>query len=119
MPTSTVKNLGTTVGRRNRGSNRTIENPIRFFYPTSDDWSPNFPRNCVEVAVYAYYTSIDPNKGMIRIVVRGADDTLMEKDMFLPESEYDNKLKEVQFWCNGLPNPLTKEWLRTQGFNFG
>ena len=26
----------------------------RFMYPTSDDWSPNFPRNCVECKMYEY-----------------------------------------------------------------
>lgn len=106
-----------TVGRR-AIMPLDIKNPIRFFYPTSDDWAPNFPRNCVEITVHVYYTSIDPAKGMIRIVVRGADDTLMEKDYFLPESEYDSKLEEIKSWLHKLPNPLTQKWLETQGFSF-
>lgn len=101
-----------------KNNKRRIEHPISFFYPTSDDWSPNFPRNCVEITVHVYYTSIDPKKGMIRIVVRGADDTSMEKDIFLPESEYDSKVEELKGWFHKLPNPLTQKWLEIQGFSF-
>lgn len=110
------------MAKRNKIQTR-IENPIRFFYPTSDGWHPNFPRNTVEISVYVYYNPDNiaksiPN-GMIRIVVRGADDTAMDKDIRLHISEYEAKLKELRFWLeNSLPNPLTKAWLKTHGFQF-
>lgn len=104
--------------KKNKFSPRGIENPIRFFYPTSDDWYPNFPRNTVEVAVHVYYNVLDYNKGMIRVVVRGADDTLMVKDTNLPVAEYENKLAEIRKWIQRLPNPLTKAWLLSDGFQY-
>ena len=96
-----------------------IDNPIRFFYPTSDDWSPNFPRNTVEIKVYVYHTYIDPNKGLIRIVVRGADDTLMIKDEALSANQYDARVNELKIYLeNKLPNPLTKQWLLNNGWQY-
>lgn len=93
--------------------------PIVFFYPTSDDWHPNFPRDTVEIKVYAYHTSIDPAKGMIRICVSGADDTGMNRDEVLPVSDYEARLKELKRWLdNDLPNPLTKKWLLSNGFQY-
>lgn len=104
--------------------NRTrIECPIRFLYPTSDDWHPNFPRNTVEVRVYLYYNILWVHKretnGMIRICIGGADDSTMERDEYLNESDYEGRLAEIRKWCEHmLPNPLTQAWLRTQGFQF-
>ncbi len=96
---------------------RRIENPISFFYPTSDDWSPNFARNTVQFRVYLYYNCIDDQKGMIRIVVSGADDTGMEKDESLPVADYDKRLAEIRSWLeNMIPNPVSKNWLLQQGF---
>ncbi len=101
-------------------SQRRIETPIRFFYPTSDNWCPNFIRNTVEVSVHVYYnpllTGTIPH-GLIRICVTGADDTGMERDERLPIEQYETRLKEIATWCEyRLPNPLTMEWLRGQGF---
>jgi hypothetical protein len=113
----------------------TIEHPISFYYPTSDDWSPSFGQlpsyRCpdkigflcnVHISVYLYY---NPDKvgtmpdGLIRIVVSGADDTMMGKETRCPISEYEAKLKEIRHWCDHLlPNPLTMDWLKTQGFRF-
>ncbi len=97
---------------------RKIDIAIQFYYPTSDDWYPNFPRNTVLVTVYKYYTSLDKNKGMIRVVVAGADDTLMVKDYTLSEAEYENKMVEIKKWIQKLPNPLTKNFLLQDGFNY-
>lgn len=95
-----------------------IDCPIRFFHPTSDNWHPNFPENTIEIEVYLYYTSIDKNKGMIRISVRGADDTSMERDEILPEAMYQQRLTEIQQWCKDLPKPFTMAWLKENGFEF-
>lgn len=95
-----------------------FEHPIEMFYPTSDDWSPNFPRNTVEIRVIVYHTYLDPKKGMIRIVVRGADDTGMERDMHCPASEYDARVAEIRAWIRTIPNPVTKQWLLGQGFQY-
>lgn len=97
---------------------RKIDCPIKFFYPTSDDWHPNFPGNTVRISVYVYYTSTDPKHGMIRISVNGADDTLMEKDMHLPEAEYESELDKIREWIKIIPNPVSMKWLESQGFSF-
>lgn len=99
-----------------------IETPIQFFYPVEEDWYPNFPRNTVRISVYLYFNVKWVQKkrntnGMIRIVVSGADDTAMAKDEYLNVSQYSNRLPEIQYWCDhSLPNPLTKKWLRENGF---
>ncbi len=99
---------------------RRIETPIYFSYPTSDDWHPNFPRDTVEFRVHLYYNCYPEGTkpdGMIRISVSGADDTGMERDERLPMSEYDKRLAEIRSWLeHKLPNPITKDWLRSQGF---
>lgn len=88
---------------------RYIQAHFRRRYPTADDWHPNFPRNTVEIVAYSYHNTILGAEGMIRLVVRGADDTLMERDERLsPERWLDHK----------LPNPLTQNWLKAQGFSF-
>lgn len=111
------------MGKRKRGREaRRIEHPIEFFYPTSDDWSTNFPRDTVEFRVHVYYNCYPEGTkpdGMIRVCVRGADDTGMERDERLNMSEYEERLKEIRRWCeNDIPNPVTMDWLRSQGFIF-
>lgn len=110
---------------KNKKNRSRIECPIRFLYPTSDDWRPNFPRNTVEVRVYLYYNiqwvSRRDTNGMIRISIGGDNiNATMEKDEYLNESDYEARLEEIRKWCEYmLPNPLTQAWLRTQGFQFG
>lgn len=104
------------MSRKNKNRLR-VEIPIRGFYPTSDDWSPNFPRSTVEYCVHVWYNG---KKGMIRIVFRGADDTGMEKDFYIPESEYADKLKEIKYWIDyQLPNPITKSGYLTRDSYIG
>lgn len=100
---------------KNNKQQTRIETPIRFFYPTADNWHPNFPRDTVEFRVHVYYND-NKSSGMIRICVSGADDTGMEKDIRLPPSDYPSKLEEIRHWCQyEIPNPVTKEWLLTKG----
>ena len=92
-----------------------ISNPLTFKYPTSNDWSPNFPDDMVEVKLYVYH---NPD-GMLRMVVRGADDTLMEKDVHVPAEQVDDKVGELAYWLlHSLPKELTFKWLKEQGFEF-
>ncbi len=108
------------MGKRSKTS-PWFEKILSFFYPTSDDWYPNFPRNCVEVRLSV---SHNPDKvgsipnGRILIVVSGADDTSLEKDWFIEEAtERLSKVEELKIWLKfRLPNPLTKAWLKEQGF---
>jgi hypothetical protein len=96
--------------------NRRIITPHRdFFYPTSDDWYPNYPRDTVRVRVHDQ-TTPGAETVFIRISVWGADDVGMERDHYVPVSEKEGKLREVVKLADNLPNPLTKSWLRDQGF---
>jgi hypothetical protein len=87
----------------------------RFMYPTSDDWSPNFPRNCVECKMYEY---IDANGEtcMFRLHVGGADDTSMEYDVKVTKDDASMVREALVTFFNDLPNPITKEGLREHGF---
>ena len=98
-----------------------VENPIQFMYPTSDNWHPNFPRNCVEVSVYLYFNPDNIAHSfrdkVIRISIGGADDTGMEIDYEPSPAEYEATLEWVRhFVLYELPNPLTKKWLLEHGF---
>lgn len=98
---------------------RYIQAHFRRRYPTADDWHPNFPRNTVEIVAYSYHNTILGADGMIRVVVRGADDTLMERDERLSPERYAARLEEIRLWLDHkLPNPLTQNWLKSQGFSF-
>lgn len=68
---------------------------------------------------------IDPDKleprlphGLIKIIISGADDTYLEQEWLVSdETERNNKIAELKrFLENDLPNPLTKDWLRKQGY---
>jgi hypothetical protein len=86
-----------------------------FFHPTADDWYPNFPRDTVRVRLTRF-----PG-GMLRMTVAGADDTYMEKEVtHIPAADLDARCVECKRWLeNDLPNPLTRAWLRRQGFTNG
>ena len=80
-------------------------------WPTSDDWHPNFPRDTVRITVYAYAT------GVLRAVVADADDTSMECDTpGVPEGLHARAAAYVRWLERALPNPLTRDWLMSQGF---
>jgi hypothetical protein len=112
------------MGRRGRAeeSKRRVLNPIHFMWPTSDDWHPNFQRNTVSFNVFVYHgwdNTNDPHhkRGMIKINISGADDTCMAMYLReLPESEYDATVERINLWIRTIPNPVTQDWLRTQGF---
>lgn len=94
---------------------------MSFRYPTSDDWHPNFERNCVNISVVAYYNPTKAaglSSGLIKIVVRGADDTVMAKHISVPILSYDYELTKINLWFGKFPNPLTQKWLLEQGFSF-
>ncbi len=109
------------MGKRDNSGSKS-ERILSFFYPTSDDWAPNFPRDCVEVSLSVY---TNPNQawgikehGRIRIVVGGADDRSMERDCIIEdEAERLAKVAELKYWLeHKLPNPITQDWLAKQGF---
>jgi hypothetical protein len=72
------------------------------YLPTTDDWYPNFERNTVECSL------LKLRDGMFRVCIWGADDTGMERDF---ESQMDAKAM-----FKALPNPVTRDWLKAQGF---
>lgn len=76
----------------------------QFYWPTIDEWYPNFPRNTVRVSVYRAESSKEPH----RICVWGADDFGMELDT--------RDVTLIRRIVRELPNPLTIEWLKGRGF---
>jgi len=97
-------------------SKRLIGHLKPFRYPTSDDWSPNFPRDCVEFRTHLYFNEAG-ELSMVRICVSGEDDTGMEKDMPCLDNSTD-MLRSALNWFSTVPNPVSKEWLISQGFHY-
>jgi len=96
------------------GKPKCVITPHRdFFYPTIDDWYPNFPRDTVQIRVHDQTTG---DNVFIRISVWGYDDCGMEKDFYVSLAEKDATLKQVIKLADNLPNPITKAWLKSQGF---
>lgn len=78
---------------------------------TSDDWHPNFLRNTVRITAYAYAT------GMLRVHIAGADDTRMERDTEGTMESLPERAQALVYWLeHRLRNPITQEWLISQGF---
>ena len=75
---------------------------------TSDDFCPNFPDN--EVCVHIVYSNIDEER--VQLTVFGQDNTAMMIEGSV--GDYD-RLKNIY---NRLPEPITKEWLLDNGFQY-
>lgn len=93
-------------------------------YPTTDDWYPTFRNGTVEIHVSLNPGKIykDKNKKQVlpRVIVSfwGGDDFYLVKSIScqtIQEAEkiYLEKLKWIEF---ELPNPVTQQWLMSQGF---
>lgn len=83
-----------------------ITKHLDFYWPTTDDWYPCWPRQTVRVQV----SEID---AMVRVSFWGADDFGLERDVPNPTPE----MVEQQInWAKLLPNPVTQQWLRDHGF---
>jgi hypothetical protein len=103
------------------------DNPFyyaQFYLPTLDNWAPNFERDTVRVAVLALFTreaSADTSRlgkptlrfpTRIRVVVGGADDTMIEWDSeMIEERDFDIRKQEIVKFVRNFPNPITREWL--------
>lgn len=87
---------------------------LDFYLPTTDDWYPNYVRNTVRVRV----TRLPRHNQTIRVSVWGADDDGMERDETLPEDRKlcEKRVKEITAFAKSMPNPLTKSWLKANGF---
>ena len=86
-----------------------------FHYPTSDDWYPNFPRNCVRVSVMEWKGKKE-DFITFRVAVWGEDDFGMEYDLFIIPSEKEMVLNRILKEVDNFPNPLTKLYLKERGF---
>jgi len=75
-----------------------------------------WPTMCVRVHDQ---TNEGSAKVFIRISVWGADDSGMEKDFNVPLAAKEETLRQVLRLADNLPNPLTREWLLAQGFQWG
>jgi len=89
------------------------------FLPTIDDWSPNHPRDTVKCSIFCIPGNVlkrgakpirARGKPVYRVCVWGADDLGMDLD-FTSQSAAENMY-------NKLPNPITKKWLKEQGFEY-
>lgn len=104
--------------KKTRGINhkpRVITDHLNFYWPTIDNWAPNFPRNTVYIRLHDQTT--DPNV-FIKMSVMGADDTCMAKEFYLTTKEKEATLEECKKFLRNLPNPLTQKWLQEQGFKY-
>ncbi len=69
-----------------------------------DDWNPCFPGNLVEVSLHVWLSDLSS-----RVVVRGADDTVVERDQGLSEG-LDLFLMITQGTCPAYYELLSPGW---------
>ncbi len=77
-----------------------------FFRPTSDDWYPTFPDGTVAIIAFPNH-----NETRWRVVIKGGDDTSMERD----HVSRDEALRTLA----GLPSIITRDDLEDRGFSYG
>ncbi len=93
-------------------------------YPTTDDWYSTFPNGTVEIHVTLNpgktYKDKNRKQDLPCVIVSfwGNDDFYLTKKITCEslkkaEELYAEKLKWIEF---DLPNPVTQDWLRNQGF---
>ena len=92
---------------------RVITTHRDLYWPTSDEWYPNYQRNTVRVRIHDQTTG---DNVFVRVSVWGADDCGMERDVYVVLHDKQRVIKELCALVDSLPNPLTKTWLRSQGF---
>lgn len=87
---------------------------FRFFLPTKDEWYGTYKGGYVEVLVG---DELNPEFNQIRIGFWGNDDMALIKD----SEKYDPKeskerLRDALTYVLSMPTPITKDYLREQGF---
>ena len=93
---------------------KSVINTIALFnYPAGNDWGCLWERNTVLISLKSFL----PSK-RIHISVMEVNDFSLEKEFFSATiQEFEQKIVELKFWLETkLPNPLTRQWLREQGF---
>lgn len=83
------------------------------FWPTSDDWYPNFERNTVRVRISSTVTG---GQAWARLSVWGADDDGRETDRHCRTADLPAVVRELNKLADSFPNPITKRWLERNGF---
>jgi hypothetical protein len=86
-----------------------------FFLPTVDEWYGTYEGGYVEVFVG---DELNPEFNQIRIGFWGNDDTALIKDSekYHPE-ESKEKLRDALEYVLSMPLPITKGYLRKEGFD--
>ena len=83
------------------------------YISTTDDFYPNYSNNKVEAKVFKIEGSPNKFHDMSKISVWGADDFGMEI-----EGSPDDYEKFLEIY-NNLPEPITIQWLKDNGFTYG
>jgi hypothetical protein len=88
----------------------------QFYYPTQDEWYPNFVRNTVFISFYERVHNNPQGKITFHISIWGKDDHGMERFWTVPNIDRDITYLEINKFINNLPNPLNKDWLEEHEF---
>ena len=86
----------------------------KFFLPTEDEWYGTYDGGYVEVVIS---DGLNPELNQLRIGFWGNDDTALIRDseMYDPE-ESKEKVRDAIEYVLSMPQPITKEYLRKEGF---
>ena len=104
---------------RKKHKEQTVDRFLQCRMKTADDWYPNLTgpegkEDEVQVTVLGWRKHYDPEdeSPAFRVCVWGGDDFGLERDFSYSET---TPLELVQFvlW---MPQPVTQQWLRDQGF---
>jgi hypothetical protein len=89
----------------------------QFYWPTLDDFRPNFPRNTVCIRLWDMTSN---NNSHIQISVYGPEVGLSIRKYCSVTNEKDKQkvLDDYHKVINNLPNPITIEWLLKHGFEY-
>lgn len=95
---------------------------IKFFLPTQEEWYGTFEGGYVEVYITNDKQPINITKNgcdwthVIFIVFQGNDDCMWAKRYNIEDSQKDIELLKAFELVSNIPLPVTKEYLKTIGF---
>jgi hypothetical protein len=83
------------------------------YVAAAEDWYPCFAENTVRVKLTEY---VGYDRITFRLSVWGKDDTGMEKDVWCEDRHRDPQRELLWLEYRNMPLPITKGWLKKNGF---
>lgn len=96
------------------GSPKPSQKNFSFFLPTEDEWYGTYKGGYVKVHIS---NGLSPEFNQVRIGFWGNDDMALIRDSeVMSVYKADAYMYESLMWVLNLPRPISKDYLRSQGF---